>query len=52
MADGDMDTANNNSINYDYNTTNNLMNDSFGNFRYYGSSPNNYVYFNCDDYSN
>ena len=52
MADGDMDTANNNSIDYDYNITNNLMNDSFGNFRYYGSSPNNYVYFNCADYSN
>lgn len=52
MAAGDMDTADNNSIDYDYNTTNNLMNDSFGNFRYYGSSPNNYVYFNCADYSN
>ena len=23
-----------------------------GNIRYYGASPNNYIYFNCDDYSN
>ena len=23
-----------------------------GNIRYYGESPNNYIYFNCDDYSN
>ena len=52
MSDGDMTTVTNNGIDYEYNTTNNLMNDSFGNFRYYGSSPNNYVYFNCDDYSN
>lgn len=52
MADGDITTVTNNGINYDYNTVNSLMNDSFGNFRYYGSSPNNYVYFNCDDYSN
>ena len=22
-----------------------------GNIRYYGASPNNYIYFNCDDYS-
>lgn len=52
MTDGDITTVTNNGINYDYNTVNSLMNDSFGNFRYYGSSPNNYVYFNCDDYSN
>lgn len=52
MADGDMDTVTNNSIDYDYNTTNYLMNDSFDNIRYYGASPNNYIYFNCDDYSN
>lgn len=52
MADGDITTVTNNGINYDYNTVNSLMYDSFGNFRYYGSSPNNYVYFNCDDYSN
>lgn len=52
MADGDITTVTNNGIDYDYNTVNSLMIDSFGNFRYYGSSPNNYVYFNCDDYSN
>ncbi len=23
-----------------------------GNIRYYGASPNNYIYFNCSDYSN
>jgi len=23
-----------------------------GNIRYYGTSPNNYIYFNCSDYSN
>ena len=23
-----------------------------GNIRYYGTDPNNYIYFNCDDYSN
>ena len=52
MADGDITTVTNNGINYDYNTVNSLMDDNYGNIRYYGSSPNNYVYFNCDDYSN
>ena len=28
------------------------MEDVGGNIRYYGASPNNYIYFNCDDYSN
>ena len=42
----------NNGITYDYDTTNNLMQDVGGNVRYYGSSPNNYIYFNCSDYSN
>ena len=23
-----------------------------GNIRYYGANPNNYIYFNCDDYNN
>ena len=41
----------NNSITYQYDTTNNLMKDTAGNIRYYGASPNNYVYFNCDSYS-
>ena len=39
-----------NSITYQYDTTNNLMQDTAGNIRYYGASPNNYVYFNCDSY--
>lgn len=40
---------------YYYSTENQLMNDGLGeegNVRYYGSDPNNYVYFNCSDYSN
>ena len=47
----------------DYNTAPSvsLMNDRLGgtttdldggNIRYYGASPNNYIYFNCSDYSN
>ena len=40
----------NNSITYQYDTTNNLMQDIAGNIRYYGASPNNYIYFNCDSY--
>ena len=49
------------SITYNYATSVNLMNDRLGssstdidggNIRYYGASPNNYIYFNCDDYSN
>ena len=42
----------NNSITYNYDTTNNLMKDVGDNIRYYGASPNNYIYFNCSDYSN
>ena len=45
-------TVTNNSINYQYDTTNNLMKDIGDNIRYYGASPNNYIYFNCSDYSN
>ena len=40
----------NNSITYQYDTTHNLMQDTAGNIRYYGASPNNYIYFNCDSY--
>ena len=40
----------NNSITYQYDTKNSLMKDNAGNIRYYGASPNNYVYFNCDSY--
>ena len=46
------ETVTNNSITYQYDTTNNLMKDNAGNVRYYGASPNNYVYFNCSDYAN
>ena len=51
----------NNSITYNYATSLGLMNDRLGsmstgiddgNIRYYGASPSNYIYFNCDDYSN
>ena len=42
----------NNNVKYRYDTTNNLMEDVDGNIRYYGANPNNYIYFNCDDYSN
>ena len=45
-------TVPNNSIDYKYDTTHSLMEDIDGNIRYYGASPNNYIYFNCDDYSN
>ena len=51
----------NNSITYNYAASVGLMNDRLGsmstgidagNIRYYGANPNNYIYFNCDDYSN
>ena len=42
----------NNNITYQYDTTDKLMADTAGNIRYYGASPNNYIYFNCSDYSN
>ena len=50
-----------NHINYNKAPSVNLMNDRLGvtttsldsgNIRYYGASPNNYIYFNCSDYSN
>lgn len=44
-------TFKNNGISYEYDTTNDLMKDIDGNIRYYGANPNNYIYFNCDDYS-
>ena len=45
-------TVTNNNITYQYDTTNSLMKDIGNNIRYYGASPNNYIYFNCSDYSN
>lgn len=52
MADGEYETVTNNGVDYQYNTVNSLMDDNYGNIGYYGANPNNYVYFNCDDYSN
>ena len=52
-------TVTNNSITYNYATSESLMNDRLGgttssldggNIRYYGASPKNYVYFNCETY--
>ena len=42
----------NNSITYQYDLKNSLMKDVGNNIRYYGASPNNYIYFNCSNYSN
>ncbi len=53
--------AKNNGITYNTAPSVSLMNDRLGgtttsldggNIRYYGASPNNYIYFNCSDYSN
>ena len=43
-------SAVNNGITYSYDTTHNIMQDTKGNIRYYGASPNNYIYFNCETY--
>ncbi len=54
-------TVINNSITYNTSQSQLLMNDrkgssstgiDAGNIRYYGASPDNYIYFNCSDYSN
>lgn len=48
-------------VEYTYASTVSLMNDRLGgnaensdggNLRYYGSDPNNYIYFNCSNYNN
>ena len=53
------ETIQNNSIDYNIAPTVSLMNDRLGgttedlnggNIRYYGASPNNYIYFNCETY--
>ena len=58
-ANASKSTATNNSITYNYATSESLMNDRLGgttssldggNIRYYGASPKNYVYFNCETY--
>ena len=50
-----------NSVTYNLASSVGLMNDrkgsmstgiNAGNIRYYGASPNNYIYFNCSEYSN
>lgn len=43
-------TVTNNNITYEIDTNNNLIKDIDGNIRYYGANPNNYIYFNCDEY--
>ena len=54
-------TVTNNGKGYNTAPSVSLMNDRLGgtttdldggNIRYYGASPNNYIYFNCSDYSN
>ena len=54
-------TTNNNSVTYNLASSVGLMNDrkgklstplDDGNIRYYGLNSNNYIYFNCTDYSN
>ena len=53
--------AQNYGIDYNYASSVSLMKDRLGgtttdldggNIRYYGASPNNYIYFNCSDYNN
>lgn len=46
------DTGVNNNITYNLDTSDNLIEDVGGNIRYYGGDPDNYIYFNCDDYNN
>ena len=54
-------TVTNSNLTYNTAPSVSLMNDRLGgtttdldggNIRYYGASPNNYIYFNCSDYSN
>ena len=54
-------TVKNYSVTYNTASSVSLMNDRLGgtttglddgNIRYYGANPNNYIYFNCSDYSN
>lgn len=58
-TNADKTKVTNNSIEYQYATSVGLMNDRLGgttpsldggNISYYGASPNNYVYFNCETY--
>ncbi|MGN1312203.1 MAG: hypothetical protein ACI4U4_04240 [Bacilli bacterium] len=58
---GEKEIVTNNNIEYNTISCLGLMNDRLGgttsnyddgNIRYYGENPNNYIYFNCDDYNN
>ena len=58
-ADAEKTVVTNNNIEYNMASSLSLMNDRLGgtttdldggNIRYYGASPNNYVYFNCTSY--
>lgn len=40
------------SLSFDYNPRNYLMMDNWSNLRFYGSNPDNYIYFNCTNPSN
>ena len=60
-TNAEKETIQNNSIDYHIAPSVSLMNDRLGgttedldggNIRYYGANPNNYIYFNCSDYSN
>ena len=60
-TNADKTPVKNNGIDYNYAPSVSLMNDRLGgttssldggNIRYYGASPNNYIYFNCSDYNN
>ena len=60
-TEGTKTTVTNNSVTYNYVSSEWLMNDRLGssstdinagNIRYYGANPNNYIYFNCSDYGN
>ena len=59
-TNAEKETVTNNSIDYNTAPSVSLMNDRLGgtttdldggNIRYYGANPNNYIYFNCRDYS-
>lgn len=58
-TEAEKETVTNNSITYNTAPSVSLMNDRLGgttedlnggNIRYYGESPNNYIYFNCETY--
>lgn len=46
------ETVTNNNIKYSYSEAESLMRDIDNNIRYYGTDPNNYIYFNCEEYPN